>query len=693
MINNKFPKLMEPGYIGKVKLKNHIIKTAQGSSVIEPDTGFAGERAKAYYGNLASGGVGLIIVESCGVEYPLGIHHFPVQFRLHDDAMIPSFRELAQEIHKHDCKVFIQLFHSGAWNPTGLLPKRDTQSATAMTKEELPGPGFAIPRGMTLAEVESHIEMFIKSAERAKKAGFDGVEFNGGTCHLLNSFLSRIWNKREDKYGCQTLENRARFMQDIIRGTKERCGLDFAVACLINIVEYGHSKATTIEEGVQIARLLEEAGADAIQVRAHSYHHRDGLMHPDRLYYPELPADVPSGMDWSNKGKAAIIPMAVAVKKAVSVPVIAACRLDAALGEELLREGKIDFVGMTRRILCDPELPRKIMENRIEDIRPCLGCLHCMDVRLHNKPVMCRVNAQLNRERELKYEPTKTRKKVLVIGGGPAGMEAARVAALRGHEVTLIDNQRKLGGLLPLAAMIKDVETDDITSLIKWYYIQLDKLGVDTRSSLEINMELLAKLKPDVIIAAVGGKHTIPAINGIENSTVLSSGVLHKSLKSYLRFFSPQMMSKLTKYYMPVGKRVVIIGGRIHGCEIAEFLVKRGRQVTIIDEAPDDMLGDGMTGDDKYLLFPWFEKKGVKLYFGVKYGKIEGNKMTVITREGDNEAVEADTFITALPLDTNADLDNKLTGKAKEVYFIGDAKEPKLIADAIASGAIIANSI
>ncbi len=693
MTNYDFPKLMEPGYIGKVKLKNHIIKTAQGSSVIEPDTGFAGERAKAYYGNLASGGVGLIIVESCGVEYPLGIHHFPVQFRLHDDAMVPSFSELAQEIHKHDCKVFIQLFHAGAWNPTGLLPKRDTQSASAMAVEELPGPGFAIPRGMTLAEVGAHVEMFIKSAERAKKAGFDGVEFNGGTCHLLNSFLSRIWNKRDDKYGCQTLENRSRFMQEIIRRTKERCGADFAVICLINIAEYGHPQATPIDEGVQFARLLYEAGADAIQVRAHSYHHRDGLMHPDRMYYPELPADLPAGLDWSSKGKAATIPLSVAVKTAVPVPVFAACRLDAFLGERLLEEGKIDFVGMTRRILCDPELPRKVMENRVEDIRPCLGCLHCMDVRLHNKPVMCRVNAQLNRERDLKFEPAKIKKNILVVGGGPAGMEAARVAALRGHKVTLVDNQHKLGGLLPLAALVKDVETDDITSLIKWFYIQLKKLGVSIKSDLGLSPELLNELKPDAIIAAGGGKHVLPAITGIENSKVFTSGDLHNKIKTYLRFFSPQTMVRLTRFYMPLGKRVVIIGGRIQGCEIAEFLVKRGRQVTILDEAPEDTLGDGMTGDDKYLLFPWFDKKGVKRYLGAKFGNINGKTMSITTRDGSNVTLEADTFVTALPLEANNDLINKITGKAKEVYFIGDAKEPKLIADAVAAGAIIANSI
>jgi 2,4-dienoyl-CoA reductase (NADPH2) len=693
MKNKNFPRLMEPGYIGKVRLKNHIIKTAQGSSVIEPDTGFAGERAKAYYGNLASGGVSLVIVESCGVEYPLGVHHYPVQFRLHDDALIPSFRELAQVIHQHDCQAFIQLFHSGAWNPTGLLPKRDTQSASAMTPEELPGPGFAIPRAMTLAEVDAHVEMFVRAAERAREAGFDGVEFNGGTCHLLNSFMSRIWNKRDDKYGCQSLENRARFMQEIIRATRQRCGTDFAVTCLINIEEYGHPKATTMEEGVRFAALYQQAGADAIQVRAHSYHHRDGLMHPDRLYYPELPADRPADLDWSNKGKAAIIPLAVAVKKAVTVSVIAACRLDVFLGEKLLREGKIDFVGMTRRILCDPELPRKVMEDRVEDIRPCLGCLHCMDVRLHNKPVMCRVNAHLNRERELKFKTAQIKKRVLIVGGGPAGMEAARVAALRGHDVSLVDNQPKLGGLLPLAALVKDVEIDDITSLIRWFYVQLKKLGVRIEQGQDITPEFFSKLQPDVIIVAGGGKHVIPAITGINNPSVIASGTLHKKLKTYLRFFSPQVLAGITRYYLPLGKSVVIIGGQIQGCEIAEFLVKRGRQVTIVDQVPEDKLGEGMTGDDKYSLFPWFDKKGVKRYLGVKFGKIEGKAMTLTTRDGQSITLQADTFVTALPLDANTDLIQKMTGKAKEVYFIGDANEPKLIADAVASGAIIADSI
>ena len=285
-MNTGFQKLLEPSYIGKVKTRNRIIKTAQGSSFIEP-TGYVGEQAKAYYETMAKGGVGLLIVESCGVEYPLGIHHFPVQFHLDDDKYIPSYTELVQVIHQHGCPVFLQLFHAGPWNPTGLLPKRDTKAASTLTENELPGPGFAIPRGVSLSEIEDLILMFVKAAERAKKAGFDGVEINAATCHLINSFYSRIFNKRQDEYGCGSIENRARFMNRIIGDIKKHLGSDFAVTALINIAEYGHEKATPIEEGVQFARLAGEAGADAIQVRAHGYGHRGGLLQPDRLFYPK----------------------------------------------------------------------------------------------------------------------------------------------------------------------------------------------------------------------------------------------------------------------------------------------------------------------------------------------------------------------------------------------------------------------
>jgi 2,4-dienoyl-CoA reductase (NADPH2) len=692
MTNARYPKLLEPGYIGPIKTKNRLIKTAQGSSVIEPDTGFVGERALNYYENLIRGGIGLMIVESCGVEFPLGIHHIPVQFRLHDDILIPSFSKLAALSHKYDCPIMIQLLHCGPWNPTGLRRLNNAHCSSTLTKAELPGADFVETKAMTLQEVAMVQEMFISAAERAYKAGFDGVEVNAATCTLPNSFISRVFNRRTDQYGAGSLENRTRFVAEIISGIKKRLGEKFAVTMIINVAEYGHPNVTPIEEGVQVGQIFQAAGAEAIQVRAHYYGHRDGLMHPDRFFYPELPENLPKDLDWSNKGKGATLPLAVALKKAgVTVPVISALCLDPVLGEEALQQGKIDFVGMTRRILADPELPKKVNEDRLEDIRPCLGCLYCMDVRLQNKYVMCRVNPQINREKEVTYDRAVKKKRVLVVGAGPAGLEAARVAAIRGHEVYLYDKASKLGGLIPLAAILKDVEINEMTDLVQWFQLQFEHLGVKAQLGREVNASVIDQLEPEVIIVAAGGKHTVPAIPGFKNSKVITSSDLHRRLKSYLKFVSPQTLAKLTKIWMPLGKKVVVIGGRIQGCETAEFLVKRGRKVTIVDSA--DALGEGMTGDDKYLLFPWFDKKGVKNYVGVKYGQISGGKLTFTDKDRKEQTLEADTFLTALPLSPNDQIMQELNGRAPEVYFIGDCQEPKLIAEAIAAGSLTAHAI
>ena len=688
-MNTRFQKLLEPSYIGKVKTRNRIIKTAQGSSFIEPD-GYVGEQAKAYYETMAKGGVGLLIVESCGVEYPLGIHHFPVQFHLDDDKYIPGYTELVQVVHKHGCPIFLQLFHSGPWNPTGLLPKRDTKSASTLTEAELPGPGFAIPRGVSLAEIEDLIQMFVKASQRAKKAGFDGVEINAATCHLINSFYSRIFNKREDEFGCASLENRARFLNRIIIDTKKQLGTDFAVTALINIAEYGHEKATTFEEGVQFARLAAEAGADAIQVRAHGYGHRGGLLQPDRLFYPEFPKPLPKDLDWSHRGVGAIIPLAQAVKKVVSVPVIAACRLDPVLGEKLLQQGDIDFVGMTRRLLADPELPNKVAAGNLEDINPCTGCLYCMDVRLHNTPIRCRINANLGREREFALKPAAKIKQVLVIGGGPSGMEAARVAALRGHKVTICEKTAKLGGLLPLASMLKDIETDELLALIKYLDHQMTKAGVTVKLNTEVDAALIAQLKPDVVIVAAGGIDSIMDIPGINGKNIVTGAKLHGQLKFYSRFFSPKTLARLTKVWMPIGKNVVVIGGTIHGCELAEFLIKRGRKVTIIHSGTE--IGEGMTGDDQFQFLRWIAEKDAAIITGATVDKITKNGLS-IKIGGKEQTIVADTIALALPLQSNPSLLKQLEGKQTEIYAIGDCNEPHLIADAIAGGSRIGHSI
>lgn len=688
--SKRFKKLLEPSYIGKTRLRNRMIKTAQGSSIIEPG-GYIGEATKAYYDYLSSGGIGLLIVESCGVEYPLGVQHPQAQFHLDDDKYIPGYGELAETVHKNGCPIFLQLMHEGPWNPTGGLTNCDARCSSVLAKQELPGPDFLATRGLSTAEVEEVIEMFIKAAARAQKAGFDGVEINGATCHLINTFFSRIFNRRDDEYGGETLENRARFMCNIVRGVKKRCGQDFTVTALVNIAEYGHKNATTVEEGVQFAKFIEDAGANAIQVRAHLYGHRGGLLHPDRLFYPELIDNLPKDLDWSHKGKGDIIPLAVAVKKVVSIPVFAACRLDPVLGEEFLEQGKIDYVGMTRRILADPQLPHKVAENRLEDIRPCLGCLWCGDLRLRNKPVKCRVNPRLGRELELLYKPVGKKKKILVIGGGPAGMTAASIAAQRGHEVTLCDKESKLGGLVPIAAMFKDVEIDDILALVKYLENQMVKAGVTVRRGKEVTSSVISDMKPDVVILAAGGIPSSIAIPGVNLKKVASVAAMHKLLKRVKRFFGIKTIAWLTKVWMPIGKQVVVIGGTIHGCELAEFLIKRGRKVAIVHDGGS--LGEGMTEDDIFRFTKWLNKKGVKVMTGVKYEEINNNGLVIKNKDGEHQTIEADTFAMALPLQANTKLADSLKDTTPEFYVIGDCKTPGLMTDAIADGAIIGNMI
>ena len=685
----RFERLLEPSRIGKVNTRNRIIKTASGAFYIEPDGG-VGARAKGYYETLAKGGVGLLIVESCGVEYPLGVQH-TIQLHLDDDKYIPGYRELTQAVHAQGCPVFLQFQHAGPWNPTGLLPKRDTKGASTLTESELPGPDFAAPRGLSLAEVKEYVDIWAKAAERAQKAGFDGVEINGGTCHQINTFLSRIWNRRDDEYGCGSLENRARFMCEIVREAKKRTGPDFAVTVLINIAEYGHEKGTTVPEGVGLARLLQDAGADAVQVRAHAYGNRGGLLQPDRQFYPEPPESLPKDLDWSRKGTGAIVPLAEAVKKVVSVPVFCACRIDPVFGEKLLREGKLDFVGMTRSLLADPEFPHKVAAGRLEDVRPCMGCMYCRSFVLKNEPARCRVNAAMGREYENKVTPTEKKKKVIVIGGGPAGLEAARVAALRGHEVTLFEKEHKLGGLIPLAALVNENELEALVGLVSYLSLQIAELGVTVRLGKEVTLSVIEGLKPDAVILAVGGKPGVVEIPGAHGPNVVSGATLHRMLKTYLRFLGPKAMERLTKFWMPIGKRVVVMGGAIQGCELAEFLVKRHRSVTIVEAG--EALGEGMTVDNQRRLVRWLEEKGVLMLTGVRYEEITGKGLVVVNREGKRMTLESDTILPVPPLQPNADLIEGLQRVVPDVYSVGDCREPHLIADAIADGWQIACKI
>ena len=610
---------------------------------------------------------------------------------LSDDRFIPSYSRMVEAVHKHGCPFFTQLMHSGPWYQSVFwndIPGApgDRVGPSTIAAEELP-PGLFTPvREMSVGEIEGLIETFGKAAERAQKAGFDGIEINGSHYHLINSFFSPSWNRRHDVYGCDSVENRARFMCDIIREVKRVCGKDYPVTALFNAVEYGVEKATTLEDAKGFAKLLEGAGADTIQVRAAGYGPFSGILHADRFLYPELPEELKvKEFDWSRKGKGLTVPLGMAIKQVVSIPVFLASRLDPELGERILEEGKLDFIGMTRRLFADPELPRKIAEDRLDDIAPCSGCNYCWHVRAYvDSPLRCRVNAALGRHSEFKIKPAEKRKKVLVAGGGPSGLEAARVAALRGHDVILYEKEGWLGGLMLLAAIVKNHELESILSTIRYLKIQNAKLGVKIRLGKAVDSSVIDEIKPDVLILATGGSSAVPAIRGIEHPRVLNTVKLHRTLKFWIKVFGPKALESLTKLWMPVGKRVVVIGGDIEGCQLAEFLVKRGRKVTIVDTAP--ALGKGLLSDDPDRLFKWFNRKGTVMMPGVHYEEITDQGLLVTTKDGEKRRLRADSIITALPLQPSSALAENSLKKVPEVYQIGDCREPGYMHDAIADG-------
>ena len=306
-------------------------------------------------------------------------------------------------------------------------------------------------------------------------------------------------------------------------------------------------------------------------------------------------------------------------------------------------------------------------------------------------PRRCRINAAIGTEKPYGIEVSEKKKKVVVIGAGPAGMEAARVAATRGHEVTLLEKSTKLGGLIPLAAMVKGLEIEDLPAIIRYLKGQITKLGVTIKLGIEATPEMIGEMKPDVVIIATGGIPVVPQIPGIDTPRVVKNSDLHRMLKFFMKFVGPKTLRMLTRLWMPIGKRVVIIGGGIQGCELAEFLVKRGRKVTIVDSA--DALGEGMIRHLKYQLFWWFRKKGVVMMPRVEPLAVTEKGLTVLTRQGYKQTIEADTVVPAIPMRPNRELFKSLQGKVPEIYAVGDCSNPRLIADAIADGWRVGNSI
>ena len=688
---SSYETLLSPGKIGPVTTRNRILKTGAGMLMWHEDDTHMRPEMLAFYERMARGGTGLIIVESPTIDYPAGARWRP-RNRIDDDRFIEGLKELVDVIHKHGCPTFMQMNHDGPWQVDLHHIEPDQVYAgppLGASPVSVPYPADfhnEVPKELTVPEIEGLVEKFAAAAVRAKKAGFDGVDVNAASSHLLHNFLSPFWNRREDIYGGNS-ENRSRFPSQVIQEIKRLCGPSFACTMIINGLEVGQvmgfpdEMMLTPAMARENARWIEKAGADAIMVRSHWLgYHVPGYL-TDLLFYPEPPIPVekfPKEYYAEQKGAGANTLLAAGIKKVVSIPVTVVGRMDADFGEKVLEAGMADFIGMTRRLHADPDYVNKVRAGRKDDIAPCTACDNCLGTKA------CRINGLLGTA-YTDIERAPQRKKVLVIGGGPGGMEAARVSALRGHDVTLYEKQAKLGGLLPIAAIVKGPHPEDVPLIAEYLDRQVRKLGVKVVTGTEADMTTVEQVKPDVVFLATGATATIPKIKGVERRNVVSGASLHKTLKMVTRYIPSYTVRSLTKYYLPLGKNVVVIGGALQGCELAEFLVKRGRNVTIVEQA--DMLGEGMVDAVLFSLMIWFEKKGVQMISGVKeYAEITDKGLTIVDRDGVTRTLQADTFVSALPLDSNDELLSALQGKVAEVYPIGDAGKPGLIRDAIGAG-------
>ena len=635
-----YEKLFTPGKIANLELKNRIVMPAMGCSLAE-SSGEAGPRMIQYYAERAKGGTGLIITEITRIDDETGVGT-PNQLSVTNTHVVGQLSRLAETVHAYDTKLFVQLHHPGNQTPSRLIGGKQPVSASDVTCKVI----GEQPRALTTEEVESLVRKFVFGAVIAQKAGVDGVEIHGAHGYLVSQFLSPHTNKRTDKYG-GSFEGRMRFATEIILGIRSYCGPKFPIGIRINGSDYLDDGITEADAIAQ-ARYFEKLGVCYINVSCGTYDSGATIIEPN--YFAE---------GWKKH-------LAANIRKAVSIPVIAVCNIKhPAVAEQLLEEGFADFVGVARGNLADPEWGKKAQKGEDKLIRKCLGCMECFRILNDGLPLGCTLNPVLGREFEWgdgKLVKNGEGRTVAVVGGGPAGFEAALTLRKRGFRVVLFEAKNRIGGTVELAA-VPPCKTM-LSEFIDTMEAQLERAGVELRVNTPATVEAVKETGAEAVFLATGGRPIVPNIPGIEKAVTAEDVLAGKAV---------------------VSGSVAVIGGGVTGLETAETLAPK-HKVTVVEML--DKVGGNLYPSITMHLVQEIMKHGGQIAKGKQLTAVNDTGLTVKdTKTGEETALPADTVILAMGVRANRfELDAFREAYGDKLILVGDTARPGQIYDALHCG-------
>lgn len=640
---SKYEHLLSPIKIGETTVKNRIFMPPLSTNLA--DKGYVTDELVEHYKARAKGGVGLFVTEVVTVEPTYC--YLPGDMCIYDDSFIPGWKKLADGVHEYGAKILPQLFHPAHM----AFPLPGTPRLIAPSNV---GPYYAkaAPRAVTKEELKVIIRQFGEAAKRAQIAGADGVEIHAAHAHgLLGGFLSPLYNKRTDEYGGD-IDHRLRLTLEVIEEVRRVCGKNFIIDVRISGSEYTDG-GLNLNDMIYVAKQLEKAGVDFLHVSGGTTIARGS----------SIPAPgTPMGSHAAT---------AAEIKKYVSIPVATVGRItEPWIAEELIANSKADICMIGRVNLCDPEFANKVAAEKADDIRPCIGCLRCLNGIMFGKRVACTVNPSFELENEDTLAPAAEKKNVLVIGSGPAGMEAAFVAAKRGHHVVLCEKDAELGGLMRIAAV--PIAKQDLTRLIQYMARRLEGAGVEVRLNCTVDKAMLeGEFKGWEVIAGAGAQPiVVPAFTGFKQWMTADDVLAGRAFP---------------------GRKIVVIGGGSVGCETADYLAPlvndlypRNREITLLEMAPGVMASE--SGPGRSLLVQRMMAKGVQMICGAKVEKVDESSIWY-TRDGQQHCIaDADTLVLAMGYKADPALEEMLKAAGASYHLIGDANKVGTIKDAIGAG-------